>query len=77
MIDGDGQSEEDRFRRGPGRLVRAGGRSSKEESGASFVGVVFNRPIDQVLTYRVPAAAEQVDPAGPARAGAAGTREPA
>ena len=26
----------------------------KEESGASFVGVVVNRPIDQVLTYRAP-----------------------
>lgn len=54
MNDGDGQSDES----GPGEIQAAWfglDQGATEESGASFVGVVVNRPIDQVLTYRAPA----------------------
>ena len=42
-----------------------------------FAAVVFNRPIDQVLSYHVPSGLERMHPAGSARAGATGTRQQA
>ena len=57
MISGDGQPE----KAGPDDLPRPPGSGSTAEparsAGGPFVGVVVNRPIDQVLTYRVPDAA--------------------
>ena len=46
-------------------------------AGGPFAGVVFNRPIEQVLTYRVPGRLERDDPARAARARAAGPRRQA
>jgi primosomal protein N' (replication factor Y) len=54
MNDADAQSGES----GPGEVQAAWfglDQSVGEASGASFVGVVVSRPIDQVLTYRAPA----------------------
>ncbi len=36
------------------RRLGSGSRSTTELAEGPFVGVVFNRPIEQVLTYRVP-----------------------
>ena len=54
MINGDAQREEPEFDENPTARFELENGSSPPDGGI-FVGVVVNRPIDQVLTYRAPA----------------------
>ena len=55
MINDDTQSEEDGSDEVQHGLVRARRRIPSACRGSLFAGVVVNRPIEQVLTYRAPA----------------------
>ena len=76
MINGDTQREEPGSDENPTARFELEN-DSNPPAGGTFVGVVVNRPIDQVLTYKAPGADCRERMPGPAPAGAARQGQPA